>query len=61
MLVEQAASLGVRNRFESVVRSQLAIDVVQMIPESLSRYFQTARYRRGVAAIGEHLEDATFL
>ncbi len=60
-LLDQTPPLRVSHRFETIVRAELAIDVMQMVPKRLRRDGQLARNRRGIAAFGEEREDPPFL
>ena len=53
--------MRVSHSLEAVVRPELAIDVMEMVSEGLSGDPQSAGNCRGVAAIGEELENAKLL
>src|SRR4051794_29068059 len=60
-LFDQAAALRVSHRFESGVRAQLAIDVVQVVAERLRGDLQLAGDRGRIASLGEERENRFLL
>ena len=55
-LADDPATLGMRHRLESIVRAELAVDVVEVVAQRLSGNAQLAGDRRRVVAFGEKFE-----
>src|ERR1051326_7086836 len=60
-LIEQPAPLCVGHRLKAVVGAELAVDVVKVVAQRLSRNAQLAGDRRGIVASGEECEDAALV
>src|SRR5438128_4284160 len=60
-LVDEPALLRVGHRLKAGVCAKLAVDVVEVVAECLGGNAQLAGDGRGVAAVGEELQDAAFL
>ena len=52
---------GVRYGLKPIVRVQLLVDMVEMVPQSLKRDSQLARNLGGILAYGKHAQNLFFL
>ena len=60
-LIEEPTPLRVSDRLEPVMRTELAIYVVQVVPKGLGGDVQSVRYGRGVAAFGKEGKNPSLL
>src|SRR2546428_14061794 len=60
-LIDEPALLCVGHRLKASVCAKLAVDVVQVVAECLGGNAQLAGDGRGVATVGEELQDAALL
>jgi len=60
-LLDEPTPSRVSDRLEPVMRTQLAIYVVQVVPKGLGGDVQCVRYGRGVAAFGKEGKNPALL